>query len=103
MGVTEEKNDITVQNLGLNIYPNPTHSVSIISYSLAKTEDVFIVVYDAAGREIRSLLSAKQTGGSYTIHWDGCDVKGDKVQPGVYFVHMHTKEECVQAKLVLLN
>ena len=47
---------------------------------------VSVVVYNVAGRQVRTLVATSQPAGKYTITWDGRADDGTNVVRGVYFV-----------------
>ena len=56
-----------------------------ISYTLPAPGRVSLAVYDAAGRQVRTLLNAApQTAGPRSVAWDGLDRDGRPVPPGPY-------------------
>ena len=61
-------------------YPNPFNPVTKINYELRVTNYVSLTVFDILGNEIKSLVNAKQTAGSYEVDFDG---KG--LSSGIYF------------------
>jgi voltage-gated potassium channel Kch len=63
-------------------------SNSSISYSLPTAGFVRLGLYDMTGRQVRTLASAEQTAGSYTLRWDGRDEHGEPAPEGVYFLRM---------------
>ena len=40
---------------------------------------VRLVVYDVRGARVRTLVNREQTGGSYTVEWDGRNDQGQRV------------------------
>ena len=61
--------------LTFNISPNPYSKDTRLSYNLAKTSDVKLVLYDITGTEIVSLVNTKQETGSYSVQLDGKELK----------------------------
>ncbi|MBL0108594.1 MAG: T9SS type A sorting domain-containing protein [Ignavibacteria bacterium] len=67
-------------------FPNPFNPVTKINYELPAsrgervTNYVSLTVFDILGNEIKSLVNAKQTAGSYEVDFDG---KG--LSSGIYF------------------
>lgn len=51
----------------LQNYPNPFNPSTTITFSLAKTEDVNLKLYDVLGREIKTLVNEKLESGTYNI------------------------------------
>lgn len=50
-------------------YPNPFNPSTIITYTIAKSGNVRLTVYDVLGREIESLVNRIQQPGQYTVQW----------------------------------
>lgn len=70
-------------------YPNPFFSSTQIDYELAETADVSLLIFDAAGRKIRSLLDEEpQPPDRYEVSWNGRDDNGVLVPAGVYFCRL---------------
>lgn len=74
--------------LGQN-YPNPFVHQTFLKYQVPRKERVTIVVYDAAGREVRTLTDAIHDPGFYQTTWDGCGEQGREAGSGVYFCRMN--------------
>ncbi len=66
-----------------NNYPNPFNPTTMIQYDVPKTSQVVIKVYDVLGREVATLVNAKQASGSYKI-----DLNMSKFASGLYFLNM---------------
>ena len=71
---------------GLQNYPNPFFSETIIRYSVLRETDLTLRVYDISGRLVKTLINRKQLSDYYTIKWDGKDAKDNEVRPGIYFL-----------------
>jgi subtilisin family serine protease len=65
-------------------YPNPFNPSTSINYSLPEDAFVTVKVYDALGREVKTLISGHQTAESYRIVWNGTDASGRSVASGMY-------------------
>ncbi len=66
-------------NLDQN-YPNPFNPSTTISYDLAKSAFVRLVIYDALGRAVNTLVGRMQPANRYTVNWTP-----RAVSSGVYF------------------
>jgi len=66
-------------------YPNPFNPETRISFSVANTADVRLIVYDILGKEVVSLVSERMQPGYYQTTWDGRDRTGQLVGSGLYF------------------
>lgn len=96
------------ETLLLPNYPNPFNPETWIPYQLAKAGDVKIVIYDAKGVMVRTLLLGHQSAGYYTsksraAYWDGRNALGERVASGVYFYQFETDERSSMRKMVILK
>jgi hypothetical protein len=87
------------------VAPNPFRGAATISYSLAAESHVTLHVFDAAGREIRSLVNAAQKAGNYHVNWNGRDRSGKLMSAGIYFCRMEVEDHGFTAsrKLMLMR
>ena len=89
------------QTLGYSLfvnYPNPFNPQTIITYSIPVSELVSLKVFDALGREIRMLVSERQTPGTHSVTFDGGNLPS-----GVYFYRLQAGSYSATRKLVLLK
>ena len=84
-------------------YPNPFNPVTNIYFSLNKTENVSIKVYNILGKEIKLLLEEYLPIGEHNILWDGKDNEGNLLSSGIYFIQMKAGEYHQTIKSVLLK
>ncbi len=68
--------------------PNPFNPATAISFSLAESKNMSLVVYDTLGRTVRTLANGPLPAGKHTIRWDGRDNSGRAVSSGVYICRM---------------
>ena len=69
-------------------YPDPFAGSTTIPYRLSRTAFVELVVYDALGRRVRTLVRGREGGGAHVATWDGRDAAGVPVPGGVYFYRL---------------
>lgn len=74
-----------------------------IAYSLAKTCQTSIRIYDATGRCIANLVEEKAQVGSHEVTWDRTDNKGKAASAGVYFVKMDAGEYQATRKIIVVR
>lgn len=84
-------------------YPNPFNPVTKFTFSLPKTMDITIKVYDLIGREIRTLVTGKINTGKYTVSWDGTNDFNKQVASGVYFYRFIAGDFTDVKKMVLIR
>jgi hypothetical protein len=83
--------------------PNPFGPQTRIGYALDSDSDVHLSVFDAGGRQVRTLVEAGQSAGNYQVRWDGRDDAGSRVAPGVYFYRLQAGGRAEVRKLVVAN
>jgi beta-glucanase (GH16 family) len=83
--------------------PNPFNPTTMIEFELAQAGPVRLVVHDAAGRRIATLLDGTRNAGVHRVQWDGRDAEGSRVASGVYFYSMRTEREQSVRRMVLVE
>ncbi len=74
--------------LGAN-HPNPFNPSTVIPYTLPDHSVVTLAIYDATGRQVRTLISQQtQRAGYYRATWDGRDDSNRDVGSGVYLYRL---------------
>lgn len=84
-------------------YPNPFNAQTTIEYELHTLGPVELLVYDALGRRVRTLVEMQQAPGRHIVQWDGRDEDGLAVASGVYFYRLRVGIRRQVRKLVLLR
>lgn len=69
-------------------YPNPFNPETTFRYDVPREGTVRIVVYDALGRRVRTLVTATSEPGEHRIRWDGLGDGGVSAASGLYLVRM---------------
>jgi len=81
----------------------PVNEETAIRYVLSEPARVRLVIYDALGGRVRTLIGKEQqTAGQYSVHWEGKDDGGDGVSTGVYFCCLDAGEGYRQVKRMML-
>ena len=68
--------------------PNPFNPMTTIAFSLDRTEQVSLAVFDLNGRLVRTLLIGSLTAGRHEVKWQGRDDRGSEVASGVYLYRL---------------
>jgi hypothetical protein len=66
--------------------PNPFRESTQLGLVLQNDAPVTVVIRDAQGRRVRTLLSGPLAAGTHLLRWDGLDDLGVGVRPGVYVI-----------------
>ena len=84
--------------------PNPARGSSEIRLLLPSACTVDVVLFDLAGRRVRSLAAGEpMTPGEHGLRWDGRDGFGVPVRDGVYLVRARAGSEVAVGKVVVLR
>ena len=87
----------------LPAWPNPTRGSTGFALALDRPRVVTLCIYDASGREVRSVIDRELPGGRHTIHFDGCGESGEPLPSGVYFYRLGAGGVEDKRKLVLVR
>lgn len=87
----------------LQNYPNPFNPVTTIEYTLPKTTEVKIQIYDNLGRIVKSLFQGYQQQGRHQIQWDGKNDQGQQLPSGIYYYQITADEFKEVHKMLLLK
>ena len=91
-----------VTHLEQNV-PNPFNPVTKIRFSIAEPGWVSLVVYDVAGRTVRTLVQGRRDVDRYEVMWDGREDNGGLVASGVYLYELVASGHEETKKMVLLR
>ena len=83
--------------------PNPFDGSTVIRYALPVNSRVELVIYNATGQRVRTLVRGFQSAGYKSVRWDGRDSAGRRVSPGVYFYKFRAGEFEAIRKLILVK
>jgi hypothetical protein len=84
-------------------YPNPFNPSTTIRYTLPAAGRVQLVLYNALGRRVRTLVDAEESAGMHTSWWDGRDEQGREVASGVYVYRLQSGAEQFTQRMLLLK
>jgi flagellar hook assembly protein FlgD len=65
-------------------YPNPFNPTTTIRFSLAEASVVAMRIYDAAGREVHTLIDHTMEKGAHLVTWDAKNHLGIPISSGIY-------------------
>ncbi|MGH2575025.1 MAG: T9SS type A sorting domain-containing protein, partial [Ignavibacteria bacterium] len=79
-------------------YPNPFNPTTTITYALPKFSAVEIIVFDMAGRIVKTLVSEIKQAGTYSVDFDASELSS-----GVYFYKMNANDFTDTRKILVVN
>jgi hypothetical protein len=79
-------------------YPNPFNPTTAISYSVVRTSNVQLSVYNLLGQKITTLVDGVKNPGKYSIVWNAVDLPS-----GVYVYRLEVDNVVRTRKMTLLR
>ncbi len=83
-------------------YPNPFNPSTQIQYSLEKTAQVSLKVYNVLGNEVATLVNGRQEAGSYTVPFNSNKVT-PSLSSGVYLYRLEAGSFVSTKRLILMK
>jgi len=68
--------------------PNPFNPATTIRFDLPRAAGVTLSIYSVSGQLVRTLVRNRRPAGSYSVEWNGHDLRGQRVPSGVYFYRL---------------
>jgi FtsP/CotA-like multicopper oxidase with cupredoxin domain len=85
------------------VHPNPAVGSARIVFTLERSQDVELTVYDVTGRDVATLAQGRYAPGEHAATWDGRDRSGRQVGSGVYLYRLRTGERTQVQKLMFVR
>jgi len=99
IGVIEQLNNSNPKFFSLEQnFPNPFNPSTIIEYSLPKTGDVSLIIYNLLGEEVAGLVNEVQQAGFHLVTWNAT-----KMSSGIYFYRLQSDDFVQTRKMLLLK
>lgn len=86
-----------------NCYPNPFNQSTQITFDMTYQSNVKLIVYDARGRMVQTLVDKSVYPGKHAVEWNGTNQFGQKVSNGTYFAHLLVNGNFHTIKMMLLQ
>ena len=79
-------------------YPNPFNPSTTIEYTLPRSGEVSLIIYNILGEEISRLVSGEQDAGYHNVSWNASNMSS-----GIYFYRLTAGDFVETRKMVLLK
>jgi hypothetical protein len=79
-------------------YPNPFNPESKIKFDIPQNSFTQLTVFDAAGRQVKTLVNQELNAGSYIVSFEGHELRS-----GVYFYKLSAGEFSETRKMILVK
>jgi hypothetical protein len=83
--------------------PNPTTGATRIGFTLPKSGDVELAVFDLAGRMVSRLAMGRFAAGEHVVQWAGTDEAGRPLPSGTYLYRLRTADAQQVRRLALIR
>ena len=97
-GVEDELNPLPTEFLLSQNYPNPFNSSSVLKYSIPKSSQVTLKIFNTLGEEIETLVNEEKPAGTYELTWNAANLPS-----GVYFYRLQAGDFVQIRKMILLK
>ncbi len=87
----------------LGAQPNPFNPTTTFRFLLPEAASAELLIYDVAGKLVRTVLQAELAPGEYLATWDGRNDRGRAVTSGVYLLHLRAGNREATRKLQLVK
>ena len=84
-------------------FPNPFNPGTTIEYTLEKSSEITLKIFNLLGEEIRILANKTQAAGTHRVIWDGRNNTGKRVTSGVYVYKIEVDSQLLAKKMVMLR
>ena len=107
-GINKISNIIPEQFSLSQNYPNPFNPTTKIRFSLPNpseggAQNVRLIVYDALGREVQTLVNEQLSPGTYEVDFPAPTGDGSNLPSGVYYYKLITEEYSQTKKMILIK
>ena len=100
LGTTAAAEPTVGSGLTLTSTRSPFDSETEIRFRQARQTDARLIIYDVAGRRVRSIELPTAAAGARRVQWDGRNAAGNEVGSGVYLFRLEAGSETVSGRMV---
>jgi hypothetical protein len=83
--------------------PHPVRGGATLRFTLPRAGRAMLVLFDVAGRRVRTLADGTRAAGEHAVAWDGRDDAGARLRAGVYFARLEHDGAAATRRLVVLE
>jgi hypothetical protein len=84
-------------------FPNPFNPTTTVSYSVPKSGQVTVMVFDLLGNHVKTIVDEVQKPGSYKVVWNATNAQGALVPTGNYILKLVAGDFSQTRKMTLLK
>ncbi|MEQ6121750.1 FlgD immunoglobulin-like domain containing protein [Reichenbachiella sp. MALMAid0571] len=83
-----------------NSFPNPFSNHIDIEFEIPEQGPLSVIVLNASGQNIKTLINYPQFAGSVNVRWDGTNTQGQPVKDGMYFYRIFYNGKVTGGKMI---
>ncbi|MGY8782955.1 MAG: T9SS type A sorting domain-containing protein, partial [Fidelibacterota bacterium] len=104
LSTDSEKSDLAPASFSLSQnYPNPFNPSTEIAYTLDKSTNISLTIFNVIGQKVKVLENSSKQAGTHTAKWDGRDEFGASVSTGLYFYTISDGVSSFTRKMALMK
>ncbi|RPI18496.1 MAG: T9SS C-terminal target domain-containing protein [Ignavibacteriae bacterium] len=103
IGVQSISNEVPISYALSQNFPNPFNPSTKINFSIPRTDNVMLKIYDINGQEVYTLVNEKLNAGKYSATWNSVNDRGNSVASGVYFYKIISGDYVEAKKMILVR
>jgi hypothetical protein len=84
-------------------YPNPFNPTTFIQFTLSKSSDLQLNVYNLNGQYVKTIAAGNYSAGAHLATWDGRDSRGKAVASGIYLYRLTSAGTSFTKKMILVR
>ncbi len=84
-------------------YPNPFNPSTKVRYDILNAGEVSLLVYNALGKQVATIVDEYQNPGSYEAIWTATDNQGNTLPSGLYVAKLQSGNQIQTIKLMLMK
>jgi hypothetical protein len=83
--------------------PAPPATVAVLRFALPRAGQAAVIVHDARGNLVRTLLAGELAAGEHACGWDGCDERHVPAPAGEYTLRLEVDDQLVTSRRVSIG
>jgi hypothetical protein len=87
----------------LQNFPNPFNASTVIRIQLPEASEVTLIIRNATGQMVRTLVDERKEAGRYVVVWDSVNDAGKQVAAGVYLYELKAGDFVKVRKMALIR
>lgn len=84
-------------------YPNPFNPNTQISFEIPETDHLSLIIYNAKGQKVKTLINQTISKGIHKVNWDGSDDNNHQVSSGIYFYRLQYQKSDQMKKMLMIK